>query len=95
MTLVLRSRADITLDAVDRVAWQGEDVRFDAGALARMAACREAFLGLLDADPDLVIYGVTSGYGQMARLRFSPEERKARRTAASWGSAQSSSKAGS
>ncbi len=76
MTLILRSRADITLDAVYRVAWQGEDVRFDAGALARMAACREAFLGLLDADPEVVIYGVTSGYGQMARLRYSPEERR-------------------
>ncbi len=40
MTLVLRSRADITLDAYYRVAWRGEDLRFDAGALARMAACR-------------------------------------------------------
>ena len=44
MTLVLRARADITLDAVHRVAWQGEDVCFDEGARARMAACREAFL---------------------------------------------------
>ena len=48
----------------------------DAEALARMTACREAFLGLLASDDSLVIYGVTSGYGQMARLRFSPEERK-------------------
>jgi histidine ammonia-lyase len=76
MTLVLHSRADITLDAFYRVAWQGEEVRFDPEALARMAACREAFLGLLESDDSLVIYGVTSGYGQMARLQFAPEERK-------------------
>ena len=65
MTLVLRARADITLDAFYRVAWRGEEVRFDPEALARMAACREAFLGLLESDRDLVIYGVTSGYGQL------------------------------
>ncbi len=34
-----------------------------------MAACREAFLGLLESDDSLVMYGVTSGYGQMARLQ--------------------------
>ena len=32
MTLVLRARADITLDAFYRVAWRGEEVRFDAAA---------------------------------------------------------------
>ncbi len=71
MTLVLRSRADITLDAYYRVAWRGEDLRFDAGALARMAACREAFLGLIESDEGAFIYGVTSGYGQNAHLRQS------------------------
>jgi histidine ammonia-lyase len=50
MTLVLRSRADITLDAYYRVAWRGEDLRFHPEALARMAACREAFLGLIESD---------------------------------------------
>ena len=77
MTLSLCSRADITLDAFYRVAWQGEDVRFDERARARMAACREAFLGLVQSDANLVIYGVTSGYGQMAYLRYTPEERRA------------------
>lgn len=77
MTVVLRSRADITLDAFYRVAWQGEDVRLAEEAVARMAACREAFLGLLDSDPDLVIYGVTSGYGQRAHQRLGAAERVA------------------
>ncbi len=69
MTVILRARADITLDAFYRVAWRGEEVRFDPEALARMAACREAFLGLLESDDSLVMYGVTSGYGQMVRLQ--------------------------
>ncbi len=44
--VLLHSRADITLDAFYRVAWQGEEVRFDPEALACMAACREAFLAV-------------------------------------------------
>jgi len=63
MTVILRARADITLDAFYRVAWRGEEVRFDAEALARMTACREAFLGLLESDDSLVIYGVRTRAG--------------------------------
>jgi histidine ammonia-lyase len=76
MTLVLESRRDITLDAVYRVAWQGEGVRFHERARAAMERARRAFTTLLDRDPDLVVYGVTSGYGQMAHLRYTPEERR-------------------
>ncbi len=76
MTVTLKDRDDITLEAFYRVAWQGEDVRIDDQARARMIQCREAFLRLLDSDPDLVVYGVTSGYGQMAHLRFTPEQRR-------------------
>jgi len=72
----LERRADITLDVFYRVAWRGEGVRLGEAARERMAACRAAFLKLLD-DEDVVIYGVTSGYGQMAHLRLAPEERKA------------------
>jgi len=75
--LVLRSRADFTLDGFFRVAWQGEGVRLAAESLACVGAARAAFLALHDSDPNLVIYGVTSGYGQNAHLRFTPEERKA------------------
>ncbi len=76
MTVVLSARADITLDAFYRVAWTGEDVRLHEEAVARMARCREAFLELIDSDPDIVIYGVTTGYGQHARHRLSAEERR-------------------
>jgi histidine ammonia-lyase len=76
MTVTLRSRADITLDTFYRVAWQAESVAFHEEAVARMTACREAFLRLIDSDQDIVVYGVTSGYGQMADLRFTPVERR-------------------
>jgi len=77
MTVILNNRADITLDAFYRVAWQGEGVRFHEAATARMAEARAAFLALLDGDPDIVVYGVTTGYGQNAKRKLTPEERKA------------------
>lgn len=77
MTVVLSRRTDISLEAFRRVAWAGEEARLSDDALARIAECRAAFLHLIETEPDIVIYGVTSGYGQQAHLRFTPEERKA------------------
>ena len=48
MTVALTRRADITLDAVHRVAWRGEGVCITEPALARIADCRAAFLRLID-----------------------------------------------
>ncbi|MDX1575592.1 MAG: aromatic amino acid lyase [Kiloniellales bacterium] len=76
MTVVLETRRDITLEAFRRVAWQGEGVCLHERALDAIERSRRAFLALLEADPDLVVYGVTSGYGQMAHLRYTPEERR-------------------
>jgi histidine ammonia-lyase len=76
MTLVLESRRDITIDAFRRVAWRGEAVRLHEQVVAAIDRARRAFLSLLESDPELVVYGVTSGYGQMAHLRYAPEERK-------------------
>lgn len=75
MTVVLGRRADITLDAVHRVAWRGEDVRIAPDALQRITECRAAFLRLIETDPDLVIYGVTTAMGELADRRLRPEER--------------------
>lgn len=72
---MLDNRRDVDLDAVHRVAWHGEDVAFSTRAHERMAESRRAFLRLLD-DPDIVIYGVTSGYGARAGLRFDREQRR-------------------
>lgn len=77
MTVVLSTRDDIDLEAVRRVAWAGEDVRISPEALDRIDKVRRSFLELLDSDPELVVYGVTSGYGEHASKRLTPEERKA------------------
>ncbi|HXQ42758.1 MAG TPA: aromatic amino acid lyase [Candidatus Udaeobacter sp.] len=76
MPLRLSSRADFTLATFQRVAWEGEGAVFAKSALRRMAQTRRQFLALLDSDPEITIYGVTSGYGQMASKRLTPAERK-------------------
>ena len=77
MTVLLANRSDIDLAAVRRVAWEGEDVEIAEAALARIGECRRGFLALLDAEPELTVYGVTSGYGERAKVRLTPEERRA------------------
>ncbi|WP_374373162.1 aromatic amino acid lyase [Dongia sp.] len=74
MILDLDTRADLTLDLYRRVAWEGAGLRFTKGAMARMEQARASFMKLIE-DPELVIYGVTSGYGQHAKLRFEGEAR--------------------
>jgi histidine ammonia-lyase len=86
MTVSLANRFDITLDAVERVAWRGEAVRLVPAALERIGMARAAFLRLIE-DPDIVVYGVTSGYGQRAYLRFTLEERQRHARRAPFGSA--------
>ncbi len=76
MSLVIDRRADISLSAFQRVAWQGEGVAFSDAARTRMVEARRAFIALLDNDPDVVIYGVTTGYGHHASRRLNGEERK-------------------
>src|SRR5262249_4383510 len=75
--ITLHSRADFTIDSYRSVAWQGRPVAIANGALQRMADCRTSFLRLIDGDPDLTVYGVTSGYGQFAPIRLSAEARPA------------------
>ena len=75
MTVMIDGRRDIGLAAVERVAWAGEPVALAPAAMARMRHSRDGFMRLLD-DPDIVVYGVTSGYGQMAHVRLSGEQRR-------------------
>ncbi len=77
MPVILDRRRDITLESYETVAWNGAAVRFSPGALERIAESRRAFVDLIDNNPELVIYGVTSGYGQRAYQRFTREERRA------------------
>ncbi len=90
MTVSLSSLKDFTLETYRAVAWDNENVSIDASALEKAAGTREQFMRLLD-DPDVVIYGVTTGYGQNAKERLSGDARKAHAAkplspaAASWG----------
>ncbi len=90
MTVTIARRSDINLDAVRWVAWKGEAVELAPEAMAAIEAARARFFKLIE-DPDIVIYGVTSGYGQNAKVRLKPDERRAHANrppvaaAASWG----------
>jgi histidine ammonia-lyase len=75
MTVVLDRLSDINLESYRRVAWQGEGVRLSPQALKTIADCRTSFLQLIDNDPDLVIYGVTTAMGERASYRLSHAER--------------------
>ena len=76
MTIVLDTRHDITLDAVRRVAWGGEGVRITDAALGRIGVARAAFMDMLDSDPDAFVYGVSSGYGLMAKYKLDAPARR-------------------
>src|SRR5215813_15334319 len=76
MDAEINFRQDITLDLYHRVAWQGQGLRLGAGAIACMEKSRKDFLRLLDGDPDLTIYGVTTGYGHQASVRLEGEARR-------------------
>ena len=90
MTVTLNSRADFTLEAARRVAWGGEGVELGEASQQAMRVARARFMRLID-DPEIVVYGVTSGYGQNAKVRLTPDQRKAHANrppfpaAASWG----------
>src|SRR3954468_11844415 len=74
MTVTLGTRHDLTLPAFRRVAWEAERVVLGPAVSARLGASRAAFLALLE-DDGATVYGVTSGFGDRATLRLSPEER--------------------
>jgi histidine ammonia-lyase len=75
LTVILNKRADMTLTAFYRVAWKGENVRLGQRAMRRIAASRRSFLELIDKDPAVVIYGVTTAMGERANQRLSQQER--------------------
>jgi len=87
------TRADLTLEAVRGVAWDGEPVELAPAALEAMDRRHASFLALVEArlaeDPGALIYGVTTAPGDGAAVALTAE-RAARRprelwTAASFG----------
>jgi histidine ammonia-lyase len=74
VTVVLNDRNDFTLDAVRRVALDGEGVRLSATALRRMQRAHDQFQRFVDANRGIFIYGVTSLGGSEAARHRTPEE---------------------
>ena len=91
MTVIVDTRADLTLETARRVAWEGEGVELGATALAAMARGRDRLERILEHDPEATIYGVTTGPGQLARQNLTPGQRERwagmspAGAAASWG----------
>jgi histidine ammonia-lyase len=80
----VRSRRDITLEVIHTVAWRGSRLDIAPEALTLMDRCQEAFEALvadrLRADPQALIYGVTSAPGDAAAAALSDEARVERPT---------------
>jgi histidine ammonia-lyase len=87
MAVPVSTRADITLDAVRRVAWQGERLELGADALARMDRSHAAFAAFVEArvaeDPGALIYGTTTAPGDGAAVALTAEA-QARRPTRLW-----------
>ena len=75
MTVEIATRTDIDLEAVRRVSREGEAVRLAPASLARLDEARSAFLRLIDR-PEIVVYGVTSYYGDRASVRLDAAGRR-------------------
>jgi histidine ammonia-lyase len=89
VSLVLRTRFDITLEGLRRVAWEGEAVEIAPDAVALMDSRHESFLALVEsikaADPSALIYGVTTGPGDRGMTLLTGERPRGLWTAASFG----------
>ena len=72
----LKNRESFSLENYHKVAWLEEGIAIADSAIARIDDARSGFLSLLESDDDIVIYGVTSGYGQNAYQRFDKQQRQ-------------------
>lgn len=76
MTVMVRSRVDLTLENFRRVAWDHETVELSEGCWDTIDASREAFLRYVDENRDQPIYGVTTGFGDLAKQVLSAGGRR-------------------
>ena len=87
MSLIVDCREDISLEALRKVAFGGEGVRFSEPALKQIGFAHDAFQRYVSANAGRFIYGVTSGMGPDAGKRYAPAEKRERdqRLRGSWG----------
>ncbi len=77
MTVVLNTRADLTLENFRLVAVDGEGVAIGDEARRAMDHARAAFVALLGSDRTAFMYGVTSRPGIEVQVAVAPEEQAA------------------
>jgi histidine ammonia-lyase len=66
------SGSTLTIEQVEQVARYGALVELGEGCTQRVRAARELVLRLIDEG--VAIYGVTTGIGELARIRITPEQ---------------------
>ena len=79
---LVRTRSDITLELIHAVAWRGAGLEIAPQALAVMDRCYASFEALVSdrvgADPQALIYGVTSAPGDAAGAALTEEGKTGR-----------------
>jgi histidine ammonia-lyase len=82
VTVTIGSRADLSIAAVRRVAWDGEAVTLAPAVVERMERGHEAFAAFVAArlaeDPGALLYGVTTGPGDAGAAVLSDEAQATR-----------------
>jgi histidine ammonia-lyase len=80
--IAVRTRRDITLELVHAVAWRGASLEIAPEALTVMDRCQASFEALvaerLRADPQALVYGVTSAPGDAAAAALTDADRAER-----------------
>ncbi len=76
MTLVLNTRHDVDLAAIERVAWNGEGVAISQAAIERIAMRRLQFEAFVEANTDSHLYGITTRHHYGASTVLTPDERE-------------------
>ena len=78
----LRTRRDITLESIYKVAWRGSSVEIASETLALMDHCQRSFEAFVadraTRDPQALVYGVTSAPGDAAASALTDEAKAAR-----------------
>jgi histidine ammonia-lyase len=67
VTYVLNEAADVSLEAVRRVAWAGEGVRLSSGALHAIGRRRAEFAAFVEAHAGDHLYGITTKHDVAAK----------------------------
>src|SRR2546423_1888643 len=72
--ITLSHSSDLTLEALEEIAWEGRQLALHPELLAHLAATRSAMLGSIGGDTQ--VYGVTTGMGYLSSVQLGAEEQQ-------------------